>query len=233
MRETNYHKSKVRFQMDRISFFSDAVFAIAITLLVLDLKVPVIANPTDQAFLAAFGGMAFKFIGFLVSFCIVGYYWLVHHRIFGYVERYTDALLKYNFLFLFSVVLLPFSSELSAEYASEAGVLFPYAVYVFNICLTALMNVLLWGYVSDPEKGLLTHQISGSRIRFGLKLALVVPSVFMFSFLVSIFFPIVGRLIPISLPLIFFFIFRSHGKHQAALNNIVAVPAVVHARIVG
>lgn len=202
MGEARHDKSKMHYQLDRISFFSDGVFAIAITLLVIEFKVPVIQHATDGLLWDSLAHMGWKLLGFVISFFIVGYYWSVHHRIFGYVNNYTSRLIWLNLLFLFSVVLLPFSSGLLGEYSSELELHIPYGIYVMNIVLTAIMNVVLWLYISNPSKKLLTHEISPERIRLGLYFTFIVPSMFLLSFLMSLKFPIVGRLIPAFIPLI-------------------------------
>ncbi len=202
MGEARHDKSKMHYQLDRISFFSDGVFAIAITLLVIEFKVPVIQHATDGLLWDSLAHMGWKLLGFVISFFIVGYYWSVHHRIFGYVNDYTSRLIWLNLLFLFSVVLLPFSSGLLGEYSSELELHIPYGIYVMNIVLTAIMNVVLWLYISNPSKKLLTHEISPERIRLGLYFTFIVPSMFLLSFLMSLKFPIVGRLIPAFIPLI-------------------------------
>lgn len=202
MSEARHVQSKIGFQIDRISNFSDGVFAIAITLLVIELKIPALLNANDRVLWASVSKMGWKFAGFLISFSIVGYYWSVHHRIFGYVNHYTSRLLWLNLFFLFSVALLPFTSGLLGEYASDLDMYLPYGIYVLNICLTAIMNVWLWIYVSDPKKKLLTHTISRARIRLGIDFALVVPIVFIISFFISFLSPVVGRILPFFLPLI-------------------------------
>jgi uncharacterized membrane protein len=202
MAQAGHSANKTHFQLDRISFFTDGVFAIAITLLVIEFKVPVIAHPTDHLLIESLAEMAWKLLGFVISFCIVGYYWSVHHRIFGYVEQYTTRLLWLNLLFLFSVVLLPFTSGLLGEYASETHLLIPYGVYVLNICLTAVMNAILWFYVSNPTNDLLTHKISRERIMLGFYFTLVVPILFIASFLITASQPTIGRLIPILIPFV-------------------------------
>ncbi len=202
MAQAGHSANKTHFQLDRISFFTDGVFAIAITLLVIEFKVPVIEHPTDHLLWDALREMSWKLLGFIISFCIVGYYWSVHHRIFGYVEKYTSRLIWLNLLFLFSVVLLPFTSGLLGEYASETHLLVPYSFYVINICLTALMNAVLWFYVSNPKHDLLTHQISKERILLGFYFTLVVPILFIISLLIVNFSPTFGRLIPLTIPFI-------------------------------
>jgi uncharacterized membrane protein len=202
MAQAGHSANKTHFQLDRISFFTDGVFAIAITLLVIEFKVPVIEHPTDHLLWDALKEMSWKLLGFIISFCIVGYYWSVHHRIFGYVEKYTSRLVWLNLLFLFSVVLLPFTSGLLGEYASETHLLVPYSFYVINICLTSLMNAVLWFYVSNPKHDLLTHQISKERILLGFYFTLVVPILFIISLLIVNFNPTFGRLIPLTIPFI-------------------------------
>ena len=200
MAEARHDRSKMHYQLDRISFFSDGVFAIAITLLIIEFKVPVLENPSDALLWNSLSHMSLQFLGFLISFAIVGYYWSVHHRIFGYVDDYNTRLIWLNLFFLFSVVLLPFSSGLLGEYSSETELHIPYGVYVLNILLVATMNGILWLYVSEPKRKLLTHQISPERIRLGLYFTFVVPSFFILSYLVSLWLPVVGRLIPAVIP---------------------------------
>jgi len=202
MAQAGHSSNKLHFQLDRISFFTDGVFAIAITLLVIEFKVPVIEHPTDAALWYRLSHMGLLLLGFLISFCIVGYYWSVHHRIFGYVDKYTSKLIWLNLMFIFSVVLLPFTSGLLGEYATEIQLHIPYGIYVANICLTATLNAILWFYVSNPKNDLLTHKISRERILLGFYFTLVVPILFVISFLVTLYQPTIGRLIPILIPVI-------------------------------
>jgi len=202
MAETGHSSNKLHFQLDRISFFTDGVFAIAITLLVIEFKVPIVEHPTDALLWDRLVHMGLLLLGFLISFCIVGYYWSVHHRIFGYVEKYTSRLIWLNLMFLFSVVLLPFTSGLLGEYASETTLKLPYGIYVSNICFTAMMNAILWFYVSNPKHKILTHAISRERILLGFYYTLVVPILFVISFIVTYYDATIGRLIPVLIPFV-------------------------------
>src|SRR5712675_1560100 len=109
---------KAGFQLERMILFSDAVFAIAITLLVIEIKVPLIDRhvATDALLLNALDELIPKFIGFFISFFIIGLYWTIHHRMFGYVINYTRRLLWLNLIFLLAVVLMPFSTAFYSEY---------------------------------------------------------------------------------------------------------------------
>ena len=133
-----YHPSKKEFQIERIIFFSDAVFAIALTLLIIDIKVPVLNDLiTEGAFLKQLSLLLPKFLGFLYSFFIIGLYWFIHHRMFGYVISYNGKLIWLNLLFLFSIVLMPYTTAVYSTYSTPQYVrlVSPYTVYVANICL--------------------------------------------------------------------------------------------------
>lgn len=152
MQEAKHKESRLDFQLERFSFFSDGVFAIAITLLIIEIKVPAIEHATNEELVHSLSEMSLKFLGFLISFAIVGHYWSVHHRIFGYIQKYNATLLWLNLAFLCTVVLLPFSSGLIGEYSSDIHLHVPYVVYVVNVCLVGLMNCILWLYISNPKK---------------------------------------------------------------------------------
>ncbi|HEV8504721.1 MAG TPA: TMEM175 family protein [Chitinophagaceae bacterium] len=205
MHQARHDISRQEFQMERFIMFSDGVFAICITLLVIEIKVPDkneyhIFN--DIGLWEYLAHRALIFLGFFISFGVIGHYWTVHHRIFGYGKAYTSGLLWLNLGFLFSVVLLPFSSGILAEFGADPKMYLPYGIYVGNMCFTGFMNCWLWLYVSNPRRNLLTHKISAARIRLGLYRSLIVPSVFLVSFLLSFFFPVFSRFLPISIPIV-------------------------------
>ena len=143
-------------------------------------------NPTDKLLWHSLSEMGFKFLGFVISFGIVGHYWSVHHRIFGYVKKNSTSLIWLNLAFLLTVVTLPFSAGLLGEYSADTSIKIPYAVYTFNMFLTGLMNCWVWIYVSNPKRKMLTRQISKSRIMLGVYRSLMIPSnlcFFLFHFL--------------------------------------------------
>ena len=201
MQEPKHDKERWDFQLERFIFFSDAVFAICITLLIIEIKVPNLHNPDDKTLWHSLSEMALRFLGFIISFGIVGHYWSVHHRIFGYVVKYTTALLWINLGFLFTVVLLPFSAALLGEYSTYTSMKLPYAIYTLNMCLTAFMNCWLWVYVSNPKRKMLTRQISKARIRLGVYRSLVIPLIFIISLLVFFVFPVLSWYILLLIPI--------------------------------
>lgn len=203
MLEPKHDIIKMDFQVGRFITFSDGVFAIVITIMVFELKVPEVdKNISDTLLWNSLRTMGLKFLGFFISYAIVGHYWSVHHRIYGYALKYTTALLWINLAFLLAVALLPFSSALLGEYSSHTNMQLPYAVYVLNVCLVALVNTWMWIYISSPKRDLLTRKISKARIKLGVYRSLVIPVIFLLSFLVSLISPIISRFIVLLIPAI-------------------------------
>lgn len=94
---------------ERLSFFSDAVVAIAITLLAIEL--PVRTGETDAAFWASVRDESFAYITFSISFVVIAAHWSAHHRVFRWVQRVDQRLVELNLLWLLLIVLNPFLTE--------------------------------------------------------------------------------------------------------------------------
>jgi TMEM175 potassium channel family protein len=135
--------------VERLVFFSDAVFAIAVTLLALEIRLPVMHDPSTHELLEALHGLLPQFYSFAISFWIISVYWLAHHRIFRYIRAYDRRLLVINLFFLMWIVLMPFSASLLGAYGSYQLVLI---VYFSHMILTSLSMALLWWYASRGRK---------------------------------------------------------------------------------
>ena len=110
--------------------FSDAVIAIAITLLALELRVSQVSESLAAAELpSALLELWPNFYSFLLSFWIIGFYWLAHHRMFRQVRAYDRGMLLINLLFLMWIVLMLFSSSLIGEYENQQLPVIIYAVH--------------------------------------------------------------------------------------------------------
>jgi uncharacterized membrane protein len=134
-------------RLERINGFSDAVFAVAITLLILTIEVPVVSNASELG--SKLSALWPKFLGFLISFFIIGFFWVAHHLIFNYLKRLTPGLLWLNLVFLLFIVILPFSTDLMSEYNSSSTALM---FYNANMALASLMLLLLWMYMSHDNR---------------------------------------------------------------------------------
>ena len=133
--------------VERTVHFSDAVVAIAITLLTLELRLPEGLAPGEVAghLLDTLSGL----VAFLVSFWVIASYWIAHHRIFNRIGAHDGALLTINFVFLMWVVLVPFSTSMVMEYGESRLV---WDVYVTHLLLTGITLSVLWRYASKDER---------------------------------------------------------------------------------
>ncbi len=120
---------------ERLLYFSDGVFAIAITLLVLDLRPSLVEH-------GAFSLVPLipNLIGFGLSFYVVGRYWQSHHRLFEGVRAYDGLLLGANLAFLAAIVFLPFPTAVVAEARAEPG---PVAFYALSVAAVGLLMIVL------------------------------------------------------------------------------------------
>jgi uncharacterized membrane protein len=212
-----HNELKKEFQLERLILFSDAVFAIAITLLVIELKVPEIerAELTEGKLLQALAHMIPKFFGFIISFMFIGIYWTVHHRLFGYVINYTPKLLRLNLLFLFAVALMPFSTAFYSEYIMK-HVITPVVFYTANIILLGLFNLFMWRHISNP-KNKLSEGLSQADAKYFSLRAIVVPvmfTLFAFVYLVN---PIIASWMPIFIPLVMRLLKKRHDKKNQSI----------------
>ena len=181
-----HNELKKEFQLERIILFSDAVFAIAITLLVLEIKVPdknLLPEITDKEILKALGHLIPKFMGFIISFMLIGLYWTIHHRMFGFVTSYNRKLLVLNLVFLFFIVLMPFStgfySEFSGKELVEKQLKIPLTFYVLNFSLAGIINYCMWRYIGNAKNKLANPPIDPVLLKFAKFRSLLVPVIFL------------------------------------------------------
>ena len=113
--------------LERLVFFSDAVFAISITLLVIELRFPHLPrDASDRDFLVALINMAPQFLAFVISFFVIGAFWAGHHRAFDCARHWSPRLLMPNLFLLCSVAGMPFFTAFVSDYY---GRLVPSAAY--------------------------------------------------------------------------------------------------------
>jgi uncharacterized membrane protein len=203
-----HNELRKEFQLERLILFSDAVFAIAITLLIIEIKVPDIhENVSDGILLEQLGHLIPKFVGFLVSFLLIGLYWTVHHRMFGFVTSYDARLRFLNLLFLFFIVLMPFSTGFYSEYAGsdlfKKQLKVPMTFYVLNFSLAGLVNYMMWRYITNPKHKLAEPPIDALVAKQAKARALLVPIIFLImlpvAYLTNVLFAVY---IPMFIPLV-------------------------------
>lgn len=177
-------------EFSRIVAFSDGVFAIAITLLVLAINVP--DHLRDESLAEALWAQRDDMLAYALSFAVIGRFWLVHHRFFGEVTAFDSRLLALNIFYLAWIALIPFSSEVLGDHGGEAPAIVLYATNLSGVVLTSL-----WMQVSARRSGLTAIDAATHReYRFR---ALWIAAVFLASIPVALLAPGIAALMWLAL----------------------------------
>ncbi|SRR6266498_2181130 len=168
----------------RIEAFSDGVFAIAITLLVLGIKLPqipreLVASQLWPKLLELWPSL----LSYILSFVIVGVYWVAHHVMFNYIRRADRTLLWLNLAFLMCISFIPFPAAILGEYGYEQ---FAVIIYAGSLVFTNSVLILLWWYVTSKHR-LVDQELPEQLIKAGMRRTLFAPVIYLiaigFSFL--------------------------------------------------
>jgi uncharacterized membrane protein len=129
----------------RLEALTDGIFAVAMTLLVIELKLPEHSGPRDPSELVpGLVRLIPTLIAWITSFFVLAIFWFTHHRLFHYVRVVDAKLLWLNIVYLCFVSLMPFSSALVGEYGR---LLLAQCLYSSNMILLSLLGLLKWRYV--------------------------------------------------------------------------------------
>jgi uncharacterized membrane protein len=164
-----------RLEYDRVLFFSDAIFAIAITLLVLEIRVPGYAGNPAQEIVHARENI----LSFAISFVVIGVFWMGHHSISRYIGAFDRRLIFLNLLFLGFIAFLPFPTGLLFEHTTGPSPWAPTVFYAGCMAGAGLAELSIWLYAGS--QGLLTGAASPVLRRSVTLRLLVVPLVFLLS----------------------------------------------------
>jgi uncharacterized membrane protein len=126
-------------EFSRIVAFSDGVFSIAITLLVLELTLKP-GLESDSAIWQALWDEREKFLAYAISFAVIARFWLNHHRFFGEVTAFDGRLIGLNMLYLAFIVLIPFSTQVIGEYG---GHLPSVTIYAVNLAVVVILGFFM------------------------------------------------------------------------------------------
>jgi len=191
----------------RIEAFSDGVFAIAITLLILEIKVPLQVGPGNLGFALLHEWPSF--LAFLASFFTIGVMWTNHHRLFTLIEAADDTLLALNLVLLLGITWIPFPTALLASHLKITGNDRVAAlVYSSSFFVIAIVFRVLWRYATrtpgiiPPEKELeaahITRQYRWGPMFYLIGIFIALASgtaVLIWSALLAIYFALPPRLV--------------------------------------
>jgi uncharacterized membrane protein len=166
------------FKSDRVVAFSDAVMAVAITLLVLDLKLP--EGVSDAQLPAALSASAHNFGVYALSFIVIGLIWMGHHEQFSHIERVDGPMIWLNLLYLMTVGLIPFLTSLLGDHGSAL----PTSLYAATLVATSLLSAAMWWHACrNPE--LMRPDVPAAVRREGVLAPLLTGAVFALSIVIA------------------------------------------------
>ena len=178
--------AKAEKETGRVEAFSDGVFAFAITVLVLDLKVP-IPQESAAGLLQSLLSQWPMFLAFFISFGTILIMWINHHRLFTLIKRSSHWLLVFNGLLLLSVTVVPFTTEMVASYYSANNFDKNMAAMVYCgvfIVISIFFNMLWWYALSKKLLDDLADPTASQRIT---RQYLVGPVLYLAALLLAIF----------------------------------------------
>jgi uncharacterized membrane protein len=129
-------------EFGRVLAFSDGLFAIAMTLLVVAIAVPSLTETASVDQLAdALNDMSAEFVSFFISFAVIGRYWVAHHQFFGRLASMDGGLIAINLLYLAFIAFLPFPTDLLGTYFENP---LSVAIYAVNVAIVSGLEVVLF-----------------------------------------------------------------------------------------
>ena len=136
----------------RLETFSDAVIAIAITLLVLEIHVPEVEAATSDQLWQRLSDLWPNYLGFLISFVTLGVMWANHCAMFRHIERTNHVFTLINLLLLLCIAFIPFPTALMADYLGQPAQQVGLVVYSGTFVVTAVAFNLVWFYASSGNR---------------------------------------------------------------------------------
>ena len=184
---------------NRLETLVDGVFAIAMTILVLELRAPQTLGLGGLA--RGLVDLGSRFATFVISFIVLGVYWFAHHQVFHFVLRVNRTLVWLNILFLMGIALVPFAASVMGAYTNDPIAL---SLYGGVLGLLATLGYLIWWYMSG-DRGLIEPGLDPAlvhKVRVWLAIGPVITPV---AIAVSFVSTTVALLIYLTLPVVFIF----------------------------
>lgn len=164
---------------DRVLNFSDGVFAFAATLLVLKIDLPTLsqADLTSTRITQELLNLWPQYFANIISFLIIGYYWLTHHAVFSLIKKYNQTIIWLNILFLIFLSFLPFPVDLFGDFQnSEVIVVF----YSATLSLVGFILAAIWLYASNKNHLISPEMSQHQKYYYSLRF-LLAPTIFLLS----------------------------------------------------
>ena len=179
----------------RIEAFSDGVFAVAITLLILEIKIPHLEM--GESLWHSVLQLWPKFMAYVVSFGVIGIFWMGHHIMFHYIKRSDRVLLWLNTVLLMFISAIPFAAGLIGEYRDDPAAV---AVYGALLCATGLIFYITWAYAAHRHR-LIRANMPADLVSLGHKAVLAAPIIYAIAMVFAFVDPLISKIIYLLVPI--------------------------------
>lgn len=151
------------FGFGRLAALTDGIFAVAITLVAVQLTIQKPTDDSARALFDAIGAEQGAWIGFIVAFVVLARYWVANHSLFARLKAIDTRVIVLQMIYLFLIVLLPFSTRLIGDYGNNPGAVVVLAVILALLCV---METILFGYAA--RSGLLDYSPDSTEFRWAM-----------------------------------------------------------------
>jgi uncharacterized membrane protein len=190
---------------NRLEALSDGVFAIVITLLVLDLRLPA-GHGNLEARLVSLGP---RLLAYVFTFVVVGIYWAGHHALFYMIQRVDKTLLWLNIFLLMAICFIPFPAAILGAHPLDPTAL---RLYAGNLVLVGVCFILCWGYASRCHR-LIPENLDKGLVRVAWARTLVAPTAYSGAFLASYGHPYFSVMVLCAVPVAYIWPSRFDHRH--------------------
>ncbi len=172
-----YARGGLSLEFDRFAFFSDAVYAIALTLLVIGIAVPTVEDiRSSREMWDVLIDLREEFVTFFVGFAVIGRYWLAHHHFVGVLKAVDTRLMALNLVYLACIAFLPFPTALVGRYEQNVVA---FAFFAVMLSLVSALETVL--FVTAKRRGLLVVEVPRDVYLFGIAASTLPVAVFVLS----------------------------------------------------
>ena len=183
----------------RLLTLADGIFAIAMTLLVLDLRLPDMTSTGAVDLLSRLATLTSRFGTFVISFVVLGVFWFAHHQTFHFVVRVNRTLVWLSVLFFMGVALIPFVASVLGANPTD-----PIALTLYGgvIGLLTVLGYVVWWYLTG-DHGLVVRGLDPTLVRKVRQWIAVGPAIALVAIILAFVNPILSFLIYLALPVLF------------------------------
>jgi uncharacterized membrane protein len=174
---------RTKIRLEHVVSFGDAIFAFSITFMAVLIEIPNLPANLSQTEViqSLIEDLGPRFAIYVISFFVIGLYWISYHQIFNHIEGSHGGIVWLNLVFLFFITIIPFAVDLQVDYGFYQVI---FILYALVLTIGGLMLTLIW--LDARKNKLIDNTVSHTEIQNVLLESILLPSVFVISILISI-----------------------------------------------